>query len=225
MGWLQDAIRLSAMRTATEVIGADSALPGRPEAVPVAPTNIATGNPMLPPYPDGLETIVLGFGCFWGAEKVLWELEGVWTTAAVYAGGWTPNPSYEEVCTGGTGHTEGVLVVFDPEILPVEQLLATFFEWHDPTQGMRQGNDRGTQYRSAVLGTTAEQVDAARRLADAYGEKLAAAGFGPVTTEIGLLSEVRGGKYYFAEDYHQQYLVKNPGGYDCHVRSGIACPV
>lgn len=225
MGWLQDAIRLSAMRTATEVVGADSALPGRAQSMPVAPANIVTGNPMTGPYPEGLETIVLGLGCFWGAERVLWELDGVWTTAAVYAGGWTPNPTYEEVCSGATGHTEGVLVVFDPQVLPVERLLATFFEWHDPTQGMRQGNDMGTQYRSAILTTTPEQLETARRIAEGYGRELGAAGFGSVTTEIGMLDEVRAGKVYFAEDYHQQYLVKNPGGYDCHVRSGVACPI
>ena len=224
MGWLQDAIRLSAMRTATEVIDAESALPGRQEPVPVASANIVTGNPMTPPFPDGHESIVLGLGCFWGAEKVLWELDGVWTTSVGYAGGWTPNPSYQEVCTGGTGHTEVVRVVFDPQVLPVEKLLATFFEWHDPTQGMRQGNDMGTQYRSAVLTSTPAQLEAARRIADAYGEKLADAGFGSMTTELGMLDEVRSGRYFFAEDYHQQYLVKNPGGYDCHVRSGVACP-
>ena len=225
MGWLQDSIKLSAMRSAGKVVDEGSALPGRAESVPVAAANIVTGNPMTPPFPDGLETIILGLGCFWGAERVLWELDGVWTTAAVYAGGWTPNPTYREVCSGSTGHTEGVLVVFDPAVLPVEKLLATFFEWHDPTQGMRQGNDMGTQYRSAVLATTPEQLDAARRIADGYGKELAAAGRGAVTTEIGMLDEVRSGKYYYAEDYHQQYLVKNPGGYDCHVRSGIACPI
>lgn len=225
MGWLQDAIRLSAMRSATEVIDAESALPGRKDPVPVAPANIATGNPMVPPFPAGHETIVLGLGCFWGAEKVLWELDGVWTTSVGYAGGWTPNPSYEEVCTGATGHTEAVQVVFDPAVLPVEKLLATFFEWHDPTQGMRQGNDMGTQYRSAILASTPEQLEVAHRIAEGYAKKLADAGFSEMTTEIGLLVEVRSGRYFLAEDYHQQYLVKNPGGYDCHVRSGIACPV
>ena len=225
MGWLQDAIRQSAMRRATEVVGADSALPGRAEPVAVAPKNIVTGNPMVPPFPEGHESIVLGMGCFWGAEKVLWQLDGVWTTAAVYAGGWTPNPTYEETCTGLTGHTEAVLVVFDPAVLPVEKLLAEFFEWHDPTQGMRQGNDMGTQYRSAIYTTTPEQLEVARRIAEGYQKELDAAGYGPLTTEIGMLDEVRSGKYAYAEDYHQQYLVKNPGGYDCHVRSGVACPI
>ncbi|MFN3338491.1 MAG: peptide-methionine (S)-S-oxide reductase MsrA [Dietzia sp.] len=225
MGWLQDAIRQSTMRTATEVIDADSALPGRSEPVAVAPNNIVTGNPMVPPFPEGYESIVLGMGCFWGAEKILWQLEGVWTTAVGYAGGWTPNPTYEETCTGATGHTEVVLVVFDPEVLPVERLLATFFEWHDPTQGMRQGNDMGTQYRSAVFATTPEQLAAARRLGAAYQKELDAAGHGPLTTEFGLLAEVRSGEFAYAEDYHQQYLLKNPGGYDCHVRSGVACPI
>lgn len=225
MGWLQDAIRQSTMRTATEVIDADSALPGRSEPVAVAPTNIVSGNPMVPPFPEGYETMVLGMGCFWGAEKILWQLEGVWTTAVGYAGGWTPNPTYEETCTGATGHTEAVLVVFDPEVLPVERLLATFFEWHDPTQGMRQGNDMGTQYRSAVFATTTAQLETARRLGAAYEKELDAAGRGPLTTEFGMLGEVRSGEFAYAEDYHQQYLVKNPGGYDCHVRSGVACPI
>lgn len=213
------------MRTATEVIDADSALPGRSEPVAVAPANLVTGNPMVPPFPDGHDSIVLGMGCFWGAEKILWQLDGVWTTAAGYAGGWTPNPSYEETCTGATGHTEAVLVVFDPAVLPVERLLATFFEWHDPTQGMRQGNDMGTQYRSAVFTTTQEQAEVARRLGETYQKELEAAGYGRLTTEFGMLDEVRSGQFYYAEDYHQQYLLKNPGGYDCHVRSGVACPI
>lgn len=213
------------MRTATEVVAADAALPGRDAEMSVAPVHLVTGNPMRPPFPEGHESIVLGMGCFWGAEKILWQLDGVWTTAAGYAGGWTPNPTYEETCTGATGHTEVVLVVFDPEVLPVERLLATFFEWHDPTQGMRQGNDVGTQYRSAVFATTDAQLEAARRLGAAYQKELDAAGFGPLTTEIGKLDEVRSGRFFYAEDYHQQYLVKNPGGYDCHVRSGVACPL
>ncbi|KAA0919866.1 peptide-methionine (S)-S-oxide reductase MsrA [Dietzia sp. ANT_WB102] len=213
------------MRTATTVVEAEAALPGRAEQVVVAPENIVTGNPMVPPFPEGHESIVLGMGCFWGAEKVLWQLDGVWTTAAGYAGGWTPNPTYEETCTGATGHTEAVLVVFDPEVLPVEKLLATFFEWHDPTQGMRQGNDMGTQYRSAIFTTTPEQLEAARRLAAGYQKELDAAGYGPLTTEIGELEDVRSGRFFYAENYHQQYLVKNPGGYDCHVRSGVACPI
>lgn len=225
MGWLQDAIRQSAIRTATTVVDAEAALPGRAAPVPVASKNIATGNPMVPPFPEGHETIVLGMGCFWGAEKILWQLDGVWTTAAGYAGGWTPNPTYEETCTGASGHTEAVLVVFDPQVLPVETLLATFFEWHDPTQGMRQGNDRGTQYRSAIFTTTPEQLEVAHRIAEGYQKELDAAGYGPLTTEIGELEEVRSGTFYYAEDYHQQYLVKNPGGYDCHVRSGVACPI
>ena len=213
------------MRTATEVVAADAALPGRDAEMSVAPVHLVTGNPMRPPFPEGHESIVLGMGCFWGAEKILWQLDGVWTTAAGYAGGWTPNPTYEETCTGATGHTEVVLVVFDPEVLPVERLLATFFEWHDPTQGMRQGNDVGTQYRSAVFATTDAQLEAARRLGAAYQKELDAAGFGPLTTEIGKLDEVRSGRFFYAEDYHQQYLAKNPGGYDCHVRSGVACPL
>lgn len=191
----------------------------------MAPANLATGNSMVPPFPEGHESIVLGMGCFWGAEKILWQMDGVWTTAVGYAGGWTQNPTYEETCTGASGHTEVVLVVFDPEVLPVEKLLATFFEWHDPTQGMRQGNDVGTQYRSALFTTTPEQAEAARRVATIYQKELDAAGYGPLTTEIGMLSEVRSGEFFYAEDLHQQYLLKNPGGYDCHVRSGVACPV
>ena len=225
MGWLQDAIRQSAMRRATDVVDAESALPGRQEPITVAPANLATGNPMVPPFPEGYESMVLGMGCFWGAEKILWQMDGVWTTAAGYAGGWTPNPSYDETCTGATGHTEVVLVVFDPAVLSAEKLLATFFEWHDPTQGMRQGNDVGTQYRSAIFTTTPDQLEAAHRVAANYQKELDAAGYGPLTTEIGMLEEVRSGKFYYAEDLHQQYLLKNPGGYDCHVRSGIACPV
>ena len=225
MGWLQDAIRQSAARSSATVVDADAALPGRAEPVDVAPRNLVTGRPMTPPFPEGYESIVLGMGCFWGAEKILWQLDGVWATAVGYAGGWTPNPTYQETCTGATGHTEAVLVVFDPAELPVERLLATFFEWHDPTQGMRQGNDIGTQYRSAIFTTTDEQLEVARRLAEGYQKELDAAGYGPLTTEIGKLAEVRSGEFYYAEDYHQQYLVKNPGGYDCHVRSGVACPI
>src|SRR5699024_5750541 len=157
--------------------------------------------------------------------KVLWQLDGVWTTAVGYAGGWTPNPTYEEVCSGATGHTEAVLVVFDPAVLPVERLLAEFFEWHDPTQGMRQGNDMGTQYRSVVLATTAEQLETAGVLVAASANTLGSVGCGPLTTELRMLAEVRSGGFYFVEDIHQQYLLKNPGGYDCHVRSGVGCPV
>lgn len=225
MNWLQDALRLSAMRAATTVVDADSALAGRDEAVPVAPANLVTGNPMTPPFPEGHRSIVLGLGCFWGAEKIYWQMEGVWTTAVGYAGGWTHNPSYEEVCSGATGHTEAVLVVYDPAVLSDEEVLAAFYEWHDPTQGMRQGNDMGTQYRSAVLATTPEQLEFARRMGEAYQGRLAEAGFGEITTEYGMLDELRAGQFYYAEDLHQQYLVKNPGGYDCHVRSGVACPV
>lgn len=225
MNWLQDALRLSAMRTATTVVDADSALSGRDEEVPVAPANLVTGNPMRPPFPEGHHSIVLGLGCFWGAEKIYWQMEGVWTTAVGYAGGWTRNPSYEQVCTGATGHTEAVLVVYDPAVLSDEEVLAAFYEWHDPTQGMRQGNDMGTQYRSAVLATTPEQLQLARRMGEAYQGRLAEAGFGEITTEYGMLDEVRAGEFYYAEDIHQQYLLKNPGGYDCHARSGVACPV
>ena len=225
MGWIEAALANITARGATEVVDRDSALPGRSEAVPVAPAHLVTGNPMVPPYPEGFESIVLGMGCFWGAEKSLWQLDGVWTTAVGYAGGWTENPTYQETCTGRTGHTEAVLVVFDPAVLPVRRLLATMLESHDPTQSMRQGNDIGTQYRSAIYATTGDQLACARELAASYEEVLAAAGLGAVTTEIGMLDEVRGGRFYYAEDYHQQYLVKNPGGYDCHSRTGLACPL
>lgn len=225
MGWLEEALHTAMMRRAVpqQIVAEADALPGREEALTVAPQNIVTGRPMVPPFPGDLEQIVLALGCFWGAEKWMWERDGVWTTAVGYAGGWTENPTYEEVCTGSTGHTESVLVVYDPAVVSAAELLVSFFEAHDPTSGNRQGNDIGTQYRSAVYATTDAQLDDARRVADRYGRDLAAAGFGAVTTEIGMLDQVRGGRFYYAEDYHQQYLVKNPGGY-CPVHAtGVAC--
>ncbi|MGH9077789.1 MAG: peptide-methionine (S)-S-oxide reductase MsrA [Acidimicrobiales bacterium] len=197
----------------------DSALPGRPTAVAVPATHHVNGHTISPPFPEGLGRAVFAMGCFWGAEKNFWEQPGVWTTAAGYAGGYTPNPTYEEVCSGRTGHAEAVLVVFDPQATTYEALLATFWEDHDPTQGMRQGNDRGSQYRSAVYTTTDAQLAAAEASRDAFQQMLTVAGFGSITTEI-----APAGEFYYAEGYHQQYLAKNPGGY-CPVHStGVSCP-
>jgi len=197
---------------------AESALPGRAEALPTAAAHFVNGRPIQPPFPEGMETAVLGLGCFWGAERLFWQIPGVWTTAVGYAGGVTANPTYHEVCTGLTGQAEVVLVVFDPKLVSYERLLQVFFEAHDPTQGMRQGNDVGTQYRSAIYTTTPEQAETARRVAAAYGEALAKAGRGRVTTEI-----AEAGPFYYAEAYHQQYLAKNPGGYCGLAGTGVSC--
>lgn len=186
----------------------DDALPGRAEPILEAMPHAVLGNPIVPPFPEGMERILLGLGCFWGAERVFWQQPGVWTTSVGYAAGYTPNPTYREVCTGGTGHTEVVEVVFDPAIISLDQILQLFWESHDPTQGMRQGNDVGTQYRSAILADTEEQLAAARASRNAYEIALRHAGRGAITTEI-----ARAEEYYLAEDYHQQYLHKNPGGY------------
>ena len=199
---------------------ADQALPGRSAPIPTAAAHFVSGHALKPPFPAGLEEAVFGLGCFWGAERKFWQTDGVWVTAAGYAGGLTPNPTYEEVCTGRTGHAEVVRVVFDPNIVSYEQLLKVFFENHDPTQGMRQGGDVGTQYRSAVYTTSPAQKAAAERARAAYAEKLAAAGYGAVTTEIRDAPE-----FYYAEDYHQQYLAKNPNGYCGLGGTGVACPV
>ncbi|WP_336487647.1 peptide-methionine (S)-S-oxide reductase MsrA [Methylobacterium nigriterrae] len=197
------------------------ALPGRPNPIPTAERHFVNGNPLKGPYPEGTRTIVLGLGCFWGAERKFWQLpEGIVVTAVGYAGGHTPNPTYEEVCTGMTGHNEVVLVAFDPSVLPLESVLGTFFESHDPTQGMRQGNDVGTQYRSGIYVTDEAQAETARRVRAAYAEALKARGYGDVTTEIKPLEH-----FYFAEDYHQQYLAKNPGGYCGLGGTGVSCPV
>lgn len=195
----------------------ESALPGRDQAVEVPRAHFVNGNPLEGPYPDGTEVAVFGMGCFWGAERRFWQLPGVYTTNVGYAGGYTPNPSYEEVCTGRTGHTEAVMVVYRPDEVSFDQLLRVFWETHDPTQGMQQGNDIGSQYRSAIYTTTDEQLDQAKRSQDIYQEVVSADGFGEITTEIKPL-----GEYYFAEDYHQQYLAKNPHGYDCHANTGLA---
>jgi peptide-methionine (S)-S-oxide reductase len=199
---------------------ATAALPGRSEAVQVPAAHFVNGRPLVGPFPEGTETAVFGMGCFWGAERRFWKMDGVYTTAVGYAGGYTPNPSYEEVCTGRTGHSEVVLVVYRPEQVSYEQLLKVFWETHDPTQGMQQGNDIGTQYRSAIYTTTDEQLETAKRSRDKYQAELTPLGFDDITTEITPL-----GEFYYAEDYHQQYLGKNPHGYDCHANTGIAYPL
>ena len=205
------------MRTPT----AADALPGRPEPIPTATTHFVNGRALEGPYLAGLEAAIFAMGCFWGAERKFWQAgEGIYVTAVGYAGGFTPNPTYDETCSGLTGHAEAVLVVYDPRNISYEQLLKIFWENHDPTQGMRQGNDVGSQYRSAIFATSAAQLAAARASAKMYGEVLAAQGHTPITTEI-----VEAGPFYFAEDYHQQYLAKNPGGYCGLGGTGISCPV
>ncbi|MGY1785285.1 peptide-methionine (S)-S-oxide reductase MsrA [Geodermatophilus sp. SYSU D00698] len=208
-------------RSRTQPVSPEDALPGRPDPLPHVPeTHAVNGNRIRPPFPEGMQTAVFGAGCFWGVEKVFWQVPGVYSTAAGYAGGYTPNPTYEEVCSARTGHTEVVLVVFDPAAVTYGELLKVFWEDHDPTQGMRQGNDVGTQYRSAVYFGTPEQEAAARASRDQYQERLRAAGYGDVTTEIAPL-----GDFFHAEDHHQQYLHKVPNGY-CPVHStGVSCPV
>ena len=196
------------------------ALPGRETAMPVPDCHFVNGNPLQPPFPDNMEQIVFGMGCFWGAERRFWETSGVFTTAAGYAGGVTPNPDYREICTGGTGHAEVVLVVFDPAFVSFEEILRVFWESHDPTQGMRQGNDIGTQYRSAIYTTHDKQQTAGRLSLAAYEAELTAAGLGRITTEITPLET-----FYYAEDYHQQYLAKNPAGYCGIGGTGVSCPV
>src|SRR3954464_13682358 len=193
----------------TKLPSPDEALPGRGEKIRVPERHFVLGTPLEPPFPDGSERALFGMGCFWGAEKDFWELPaGIYTTAVGYAGGYTPNPSYEEVCSAKTGHNEVVLVVFRPEEISYEELLKTFWEGHDPTQGMRQGNDVGTQYRSGIYTYSDEQRDAAESSRTMFQERLSAAGHGEITTEI-----LPAPEFYFAEDYHQQYLAKNPGGY------------
>jgi peptide-methionine (S)-S-oxide reductase len=198
----------------------EQALPGRPGPIPTSATHYVTGRPLHPPYAPGLEEAVFGLGCFWGAERKFWQTEGVWITAAGYAGGLTPNPTYEEVCSGRTGHAEVVRVIFDPGQVSYAELLRLFFESHDPTQGMRQGGDIGTQYRSAIYTTSETQKAAAEAARSAYAERLRGAGYGPVTTEIRDAPE-----FYFAEEYHQQYLAKNPQGYCGLGGTGVSCPV
>jgi len=195
-------------RRKPEMPSPETALKGRPEAIPTAKTHYLNKHALKGPYPEGYETAIFGLGCFWGAERVFWQMDGVWVTAAGYAGGHTPNPTYEEVCSGRTGHNEVVLVVYDPKPVSYEALLKTFWESHDPTQGMRQGNDVGTQYRSGIYATSPAQRQAAEASKAAYQKVLSANGYGPITTEI-----VDAPEFYFAEDYHQQYLAKVPHGY------------
>src|ERR1700686_1293226 len=200
---------------------ATEALPGRAKPIATAVSHFVNGHRLQPPYPAGLEQAVFGLGCFWGAERMFWQLgDGIYTTAAGYAGGHTANPTYEEVCSGRTGHTEVVLVVFDPQKISYEKLLKTFWENHNPTQGMRQGNDVGTQYRSAIYTFTPEQRRAAEASRERFQQQLSAAGYGAITTEIGDAPP-----FYFAEDYHQQYLAKNPLGYCGLGGTGVSCPI
>jgi peptide-methionine (S)-S-oxide reductase len=199
---------------------AHEALPGRDEVMPVPEKHFVNGHALVPPYPEHLELALFGLGCFWGAEKCFWQLPGVYVTAVGYAGGYTPNPTYKEVCSGQTGHNEVVRVVFDPRVVSYAQLLKVFLEAHDPTQGMRQGNDVGTQYRSGIYTYNDAQQQAARAAVERYQQALVQAGFPPITTEILAAPE-----FYFAEDYHQQYLAKNPRGYCGHGGTGVTCPV
>ena len=197
----------------------EEALPGREESMPVPEAHFVSGHPLAPPYPHGLQLALFGMGCFWGAEKGFWQLPGVYTTAVGYAGGYTPNPTYQEVCSGMTGHNEVVRVVFDPQQIGYAQLLQTFWESHDPTQGMRQGNDVGTQYRSGIYTHSPQQRELAEASRERYQQCLLDAGYGPITTEIRDAPE-----FYFAEHYHQQYLAKNPGGYCGLGGVGVSCP-
>ena len=207
-------------RHQTRMPTAEDALPGRSQPMPVTETHLVLGTPLTPPFPDGMETAVFGMGCFWGAERKFWQADGVYTTAVGYAGGITPNPTYEEVCSGRTGHTEAVLVVYDPDRISYEDLLRIFWESHDPTQGMRQGNDTGTQYRSAVYTASDAQAEAAEASRRAYQTVLRGAGYGEITTEIAPAPA-----FYYAEDYHQQYLARNPNGYCGLGGTGVSCPV
>jgi peptide-methionine (S)-S-oxide reductase len=201
------------------MVGPERALPGSPEAIQPSPVHFVNGNRIIPPFPEGMQTAVFGMGCFWGAERIFWQTPGVYSTAVGYAGGYTPNPTYRETCTGMTGHAEVVLVVYDPQLVTYEQLLRRFWEGHDPTQGMRQGNDVGSQYRSAIYATSPEQLRLAEASRDMYQGELTRAGYGAITTEIR-----EAGPFYYAEDYHQQYLGKNPGGYCGIGGTGVACP-
>lgn len=206
-------------RKKLEIPTADQALPGRSKPLPTAAHHFVNGSPLKGPFPEGSKQALFGLGCFWGAERLFWTIPGVLVTAVGYAGGHTPNPTYEETCTGQTGHAEVVLVVYDPARVSYEELLKTFWENHDPTQGMRQGNDVGTTYRSAIYTFDDEQAEAAERSRNQFQEALRSRGFGPITTEI-----AAAGPFYYAEDYHQQYLAKNPGGYCGLAGTGVTCP-
>lgn len=205
---------------ALRIPSAAEALPGRSARMPVPEKHYVNGHPIEPPFPDGLELAMFGLGCFWGAERKFWQIPGVYSTAVGYAAGPTPNPTYREVCSGMTGHTEAVLVVFDPRVVSYQDLLKTFWESHDPTQGMRQGNDVGTQYRSGIYYDNERQREAAEASRDAFQKELKSAGYGHITTEI-----LPAPEFYYAEDYHQQYLAKNPGGYCGLGGTGVSCPV
>lgn len=203
-----------------DMVSPDQALPGRARPIPTAETHFLTGRPLTAPVPAGMEEAVFGMGCFWGVERIFWQIPGVWLTMVGYGAGYTPNPTYQEVCTGRTGHNELVRVIFDPGVVSYADLLRAFWENHDPTQGMRQGNDRGTQYRSGIYPTSPAQDAQARASQAAYQTRLTAARFGPITTEIRPV-----GAFFMAEDYHQQYLAKNPGGYCGIGGTGVTCPV
>ena len=203
-----------------QMVDKADALPGRGAPIPTAEMHFVNGRPLADEVPAGLQEAMFAMGCFWGVERIFWQLDGVWVTAVGYAAGYTPNPTYEEVCTGGTGHTEVVRVVFDPAKISYEDLLRVFWEGHDPTQGMRQGNDRGTQYRSGIYTYSGAQQDAAERAKADYEKRLLSAGYGPITTEI-----LPAPEFYYAEDYHQQYLAKNPNGYCGIGGTGVTCPI
>ncbi len=207
-------------RKKAEMPSASDALPGRPNPIPTAERHHVNGHPLKGPYPEGMRTAVFGMGCFWSVERLFWKVPGVWVTAVGYAAGHTPNPTYEEVCSGMTGQNEVVLVVYDPKAVSYGQLLKVFWEGHDPTQGMRQGNDSGTQYRSGIYVADPGQRREAEASKAEFGKALTERGFGPITTEVG-----EAGPFYFAEDYHQQYLAKNPGGYCGLGGTGVSCPV
>ena len=208
------------LRKSTEMPNEGDALPGRAEAIPTAEQHFVNDRPLKGEIPDGMEEAIFGMGCFWGVERMFWKVPGVWTTMVGYAGGYTPNPTYDEVCSGRTGHNEVVRVIYDPAVVSYDELLKTFWEGHDPTQGMRQGNDRGTQYRSGIYTFTDAQKEAAERSKDAMAPKFSEAGYGPVTTEIR-----EAPTFFYAEDYHQQYLAKNPGGYCGLGGTGVTCPI
>lgn len=211
---------VSLFRKNTDLVEPPAALRGRDTPMRVPESHFVNGNRIVPPFPAGLETAIFGLGCFWGAEKIFWQTPGVYSTAAGYAGGYTPNPTYEETCSGRTGHAEAVLVVYDPEQVSYETLLKRFWEGHDPTQGMRQGNDVGSQYRSAIYATTPNQLESALKSRERYQADLARAGYDPITTEIR-----EAPTFFYAEDYHQQYLAKNPRGYCPDHSTGVACSI
>lgn len=222
MSWYDEFVGRLRLPAPT-MVTPETALSGRAEPLVIPEKHYVNGHPLRSPFPGEMRCAVVAMGCFWGAEKGYWQLDGVYSTAVGYAGGFTPNPTYEETCSGRTGHAEAVLVVFDPEIIDYPGILKHFWENHDPTQGMRQGNDRGTQYRSAVLTFDDAQAELARDSVKKYQERLAAAGFGAITTEIAPLPDLSA--FYYAEGYHQQYLAKNPAGYCPEHGTGVSCPI